>query len=148
MFPGFQFRETMRGAYHMLDAPTEERRIEFTVDVSTKDVRKFLVDRIWKIEGTIDVDGIARARPLKGSLGFRLLDERRLPYRFTFVGDDGKTYEFAGQKDWSPLAPVETMEVLPATLYEGGKEVGRATLRFDARNDLVSFLRSFRLKFG
>jgi hypothetical protein len=35
---------------------------------------------------------------------------------------------------------------LPATLFDdGGQEIGRATLRFDVRQDWWPFLRSFRL---
>lgn len=147
MVPGFLFRETMSGSYHLLDSPTEERAIEFTIAVKARDLRRFARDKVWQIDGEVDLEGFAARRKLEGTLGFKLLDERRLPYRFTFTGDDGKRYEFRGQKDWSPIAPVDSMTVLPASIYDdGGKEVGRATLRFDLRNDFVSWLRSFRLK--
>jgi hypothetical protein len=149
MFPGFLFRETMSGSYHLLDSPTEERAIEFTIAVRARDLRKFAKDKEWRIEGDIEVEGLARKRPLEGTLGFKLFDERRLPYRFTFTADDGKTYELRGQKDWSPLSPLESMTVLPASLYDAaGQEIARARLRFDVRNDLRPWLRSFRLTFA
>ena len=148
MIPGFFFHETMRGSYHLLDAPTVERAISFTVKVSAKDVRRFVKDKTWTIRGDVEVEGIAARQPIEGTIGFRLLDERRMPYRFTFTADDGKSYELRGQKEWTALAPVESMTVLPASLYDAaGKEVGRATLRFDARNELGKFLKSFRLAF-
>jgi hypothetical protein len=148
MTPGFFFHETMRGSYHLLESPTVERAIEFTVKVSASDVRRFLKDKTWTIRGDVDVEGLASRRPLEGTIGFRMLDERRMPYRLSFTADDGKSYELRGQKEWSALAPVESMTVLPASLYDAqGREVGRATLRFDARNELGKFLKSFRLAF-
>ena len=146
MSPGFEFRETMSGAYHLLESPTEERAIEFTIAVSTRDLRRFARDKIWQIEGDVDLEGFAEHKKLEGTLGFKLLDERRLPYRFRFLGNDAKFYEFRGQKDWTPIAPFDSMTVLPASIYDdSGYEIGRAKLRFDLRNDLGRWLRSFRL---
>jgi hypothetical protein len=146
MFPGFSFRETMSGSYWRLDAPAEERAISFTIDARARDLRRFARDRTWHITGSVDAEGLASRRPLDGTLAFRLVDERRLPYRFDFVGDDGQRYELSGQKEWSGLAPIESMTLLPASLYDQhGDEFARATLRFDARADLGRWLKSFRL---
>src|SRR5438309_379751 len=76
----------------------------------------------------------------------RPVRERRLPYDFTFRGDDDREYRFHGQKDVTMIALHDTMTTLPASLYDAdGKEVGRAVLRFDVRGDLVKFLRSWKL---
>jgi hypothetical protein len=146
MIHGFRYHEMLRGTFHLLDAPTDERAIEVTLVVRAPPPRRISRSSTWELGGEIVVEGIAERAPLQGTLGVKLLDERRLSYRFTFAGDDGRTYEFWGQKDWSPIAPVESMTVLPASIYaEGGDEIARATLRFDLRNDLGAFLRSFRL---
>jgi hypothetical protein len=146
MAPGFSFRETMSGNYWRLDAPTEERAIAFTVEAKTDDVRRFARDKTWRITGTIDAEGLASARELDGTLAIKLQGQRRLHYRFTFLGDDEQGYEFNGQKEYSPLALVESMTLLPASLYDpDGEEVARAVLRFDARSDFWRWLRSFRL---
>ncbi|HEY1692457.1 MAG TPA: hypothetical protein VGG39_09860 [Polyangiaceae bacterium] len=146
MFPGFSFKETMSGTYWRLDAPTDERALSFTIVARAANIRRFAKDRTWSIHGTVDAEGLATRRELDGTLGFRLLDQRRLPYRFTFTGDDGKSYELSGQKEWSGLAPVESMTLLPASLYDdGGEEIARATLRFDVRSDLGRWMKSFRL---
>jgi hypothetical protein len=146
VFPGFSFRETMSGIYWRLETPTEERAITFTIDAEARSVRRFVRDKTWSIKGTIDAEGLATARPLEGTLVFRLLDERRLPYRFSFTGDDGRSYELSGQKEWSGLAPVASMTLLPASLYgPDGVELARATLRFDLRSDLGRWMKSFRL---
>ncbi len=146
MFPGFSFRETMSGSYWRLETPTDERALSFTIDARAKSIRRFARDKTWTITGTVDAEGLATRRPLEGTLAFRLLDERRLPYRFSFTGDDGKRYELSGQKEWSGLAPVESMTLLPASLYDAdGGELARATLRFDLRSDLATWMKSFRI---
>jgi len=146
VFPGFSFRETMSGSYWRLETPTDERAIAFTIDARAGDLRRFARDKTWRITGTVDAEGLATKQALEGTLAFRLLDERRLPYRFQFVGDDGKDYELSGQKEWSGLAPIESMTLLPASLYDAdGAELARATLRFDLRSDLASWMKSFRI---
>ena len=146
MFPGFSFKETMSGSYWRLDAPAAERALAFTIEARAKSIRRFAMDRTWLITGTVDAEDLATHALLEGTLLFRLPDERRLPYRFTFTGDDGKRYELSGQKEFSGLAPVESMTLLPATLYgPDDEEVARATLRFDYRSDLGRWLKSFRL---
>jgi len=146
VFPGFSFRETMSGSYWRLETPTDERALSFTIDARAKSIRRFARDKTWTITGTVDAEGLATKQPLEGTLAFRLLDERRLPYRFSFKGDDGKRYELSGQKEWSGLAPVESMTLLPASLYDAdGGELARATLRFDLRSDLASWMKSFRI---
>jgi hypothetical protein len=146
MAPGFSFRETMSGSYWRLETPTDERAIAFTIDARAGDLRRFARDKTWRITGTVDAEGLATRQALEGTLAFRLLDERRLPYRFQFVGDDGKDYELSGQKEWSGLAPIESMTLLPASLYDAdGAELARATLRFDLRSDLASWMKSFRI---
>ena len=146
MFPGFSFSETMSGSYWRLETPTEERAIAFTIVARARSIRRFARDKTWSITGTVDAEGLASKRPLEGTLAFRLIDERRLPYRFTFTGDDGRGYELSGQKEWSGLAPIESMTLLPASLYDAdGGELARATLRFDLRSDLGRWMKSFRI---
>jgi hypothetical protein len=146
VFPGFSFRETMSGGYWLLDAPTDERALEFTIEARAADVVRFARDKTWRVRGTIDAEGLASHREVEGTLAFKLLDERRLPYRLAFRGDDGRAYELSGQKEWMGIAPVTSMTTLPATLYDDrGDEIGRALLRFDWRTDLGQWLKSFRV---
>ena len=149
LVPGFHFREKMRGSFHRLDAPTQDHALDLSLTVETNDVRKFARDKTWTLQGTIDAEGLASHRAVEGTLEMRLFDERRLPYRCRFTGDDGAAYELRGQKELLPIAPLDSMTVLPASIYDArGEEVARAVLRFDARNELAAFLRSFRLAFA
>jgi hypothetical protein len=144
---GFQFRETMTGTYHLLATPLDERAITFTIAAKVDGLRRFLKDKVATIEGEVDVEGFADKRPLHGTLGLKLLDERRLPYEFTFRGNDEREYRFRGQKDFAIIAVTDSMTVLPASLYDAeGNEIGRATLRFDMQHDMRTFLRSWKLR--
>jgi hypothetical protein len=147
--PSLSFRERMSGSYWLLDAPTEERAITLSFEAHAADVGEFIRTRTWALAGTIDAEGLAHRREVEGTLRFALIQERRLPYRFAFRGDDGCRYELSGQKEWTGLAPVSSMTLLPATLLdERGEELARATLRFDLRADWAEWVRSFRLRLG
>jgi choline dehydrogenase-like flavoprotein len=142
----FTFRETMSGTCRLASDPDRERTIVFTVTARSPRIAEFLGHRVVTIEGTIDVEGLATRRPLTGTLGMDVLFTRRIPYDFSFTGDDGAAYRFTGEKTVRVLALLETMSNLPAVLLdEHGQTVADATLRFDLRGDLVSFLRSFSL---
>jgi hypothetical protein len=144
--PGLSFRETMSGTYWRLDEPTEERAIAVAIEGQAS-LRGLVRDKIWSLHGTLDAEGLATGCAVEGTLAFRLLDERRLPYRLAFTGDDGRRYELSGQKEWSGVSPIESMTLLPASLYgSDGEELARATLRFDLRMDLAPWLKSFRLR--
>ncbi|MGO9833681.1 MAG: hypothetical protein ACLP1X_05650 [Polyangiaceae bacterium] len=149
MVPGLSYRETMSGNYWRLDAPTDERAIAFTIEAHARSLIEFARSKTCRITGTIDAERLASGRDLEGTISFKLLSERRMPYRLSFCGDDGHRYELSGQREWSGLAPIESMTILPASLYDrSGDEVARATLRFDVRADWMSWIKSFRLRFG
>jgi hypothetical protein len=143
---GVSFRETMRGNYYLLGDPTHERAMDFTVAVRADGLASFAQSPIARIEGRATLEGFADDVPLEGTLAFRLHDQRRLVYDFTFKSNDGRPHRFRGQKDITPFALVESFTTLPGTIYEGTtREVGRATLRFDLRSDLRKLLRSVRV---
>ena len=141
-----EFWETMSGAYHFVDKPHDERPMSFTIRAKSPPLLQFLRRPEVEIEGEVFAPGLANHRHVRGTLGMDVLRTGTLPYHFKFVGDDGKSYVFRGQKDVSPFALLETMTALPGSIRdEGGVEVAVALLRFDARSDLLTFLRSFRL---
>ena len=142
----FTFRETMSGTCRFAASPDRERAITFTVTARSARLGEFLKRRVVAIEGTIDVEGVAAGRPIAGTLGMDVLLTRRIPYDFTFTGDDGAAYRFTGEKNVRVTALLETMSRLPAALLdEAGETVADAELCFDLRGDLLAFLRSFEL---
>jgi hypothetical protein len=149
VLPGLAFRETMSGNYWRLDAPTDERAIAVTMDIHARDLSEAARDRVFHVTGTIDAERLASNRPVEGAVTLKLLQQGRVHYRVRFEGDDGRRYELGGQKEWSGLAPVESLTLLSASLYDqDGEEIARGTLRFDVRADWAPWLRSFRLRFG
>jgi hypothetical protein len=137
------FCEWLSGSYWRLDAPTDERPIHVTLEASTADLAAALRERSWRLVGVIGADGLASERELEGSVSFRVLEERRIPYRFTFYGDDGRRYELSGQKEWIGLKPFESVTLLPARIYDdAGEEVARVTLRFDLRADWTRWMKN------
>jgi hypothetical protein len=143
---GFAFEETMRGSFHLLADPTVDRAAVLRLRASVSRLRSFVRDKTARIEGTVDMEGFATERPLSGTLGLHLFDQRRLVYAFHFAADDGTEYSFRGQSEWR-LSDVEgSLTVLPASLYDtNGVELGRAVLRFDARSELRKLVGSFKV---
>ena len=139
---GFGFHETMSGSYHDGD---KERPISFTLDVRAPNLVSFLLDRDATMAGHVDAPGLATRAPLAGTMRIDPVLGRVIGYRFTFTGDNGKSYRFAGQKDVSALRLVESMTTLRGELTDetDGRRVGDATLLFDIKH-LPSFLLSWR----
>jgi hypothetical protein len=144
--PGLSFTEVLSGHYWRLDAPVDERAMRLELRGTIPDPAVFLRDKTLLLRGTIDAEQLASAQKIEGTVHFKLLAERRIPYRCTFRGDDGKRYELFGDKEWNGLAPLESITLLAASLYdESGEEMARATLRFDLRADWSRWLASARV---
>lgn len=146
---GFHFFETMRGTYHLFANPIDELPMEFSIQVEGKGMRRFSREKMARIHGQVTMAGMAERCELEGLLGFKLLDERRLTYEFSFQADDHKRYRFRGQKEYSVFRLADSVSLLPASIYDANDvEIGRAVLRFDLRGDTKALLKSFRLKFA
>jgi hypothetical protein len=128
------FREHLRGSYHLLD-------------VSLEHARAFLRKPTLRVEGELTLADFATKRPCTGTIALKIANEQRIPYDLRFLGDDGRVYQLCGQRDLSVPKIVDALTTLPATLCdESGRELGRAMLDFDARNELGALLRSVRVR--
>lgn len=140
---GFRFRETMSGTWSPAGS-TETRNISFTITARARSWLQHLRDHETEVEGTLQMDGFARAAEVRGSLHINPLLGGVIRYQLEFAADDGKTYRLRGQKDVKVTDLVGTMTHLPARIEDGaGALVAEARLKFDPR-DLPSFLGSFR----
>ena len=145
MMAGFRFEETMRGSFYLLDKPEDERAMEFSIEARVDNLRRFVRDLNARIRGVVTLEGICKHANLDGTLGLKLVRENRLPYDFSFTGEDGKKYRLRGEKNFTPLGITESLTTLPASLYDADdKEIGRAIVRFDLRSDWKKFVLSFR----
>ena len=142
---GFSFHETMSGSYRLDASPDRERAITFTVGARVDDVGKFIRDRVAKIQGAIEMEGLASHRAARGTMLMDPILGRTVGYELSFMDDDGKRYRLSGRKSVQVLKFLHTMTYLPAEIFdEKGERVGEAVLRFDVRSDLGRFLKSFR----
>ena len=141
---GFEFRETMTGTWHRLDAPLDERPIQFTLRAQVDGLRRFLWRRTSEITGEIDAQGLADHRALRGTMEIDPLLGKKIVYDFTFADNDGQEHRFHGEKEIEHARLVHTMTTLPGTLFQGEREIGRAVLRFHLREDLCRMIRSFK----
>ncbi len=142
---GLRFAQTLRGNYHLLASPTDERAIELEVEAAVAALSGISKHPRARITGHLRAAGLAENARCEGTLGLEVARERRLPYDVTFVGDDGEGYRLRGQCDVSVLSLAESLSTLSASLYDAaGREMARATLRFDFRSELGKLLRSLR----
>ena len=144
---GFEFQERVGGTFYFLSQPTVDLVIRMTFKVSLNGVLRFAKDKLLDMNGEIYAEGFADHRPVAGTIAFRVHDERRLPYDFSFVANDGKRYRVRGQKDFAAYRVMDSLTTLHASLLnEAEEEIGRATFKFDANAEWFSLLQSFRLR--
>jgi choline dehydrogenase-like flavoprotein len=144
--PALNFRETMSGTVHPVGSPSERRPFSFSLHARSRGVWDFLRTREVEITGELVAEGFGTRCPLTGTLGLDVLMTGRLPYDFTFVADDARTYRFTGEKVVKLGSLRRSMTVLPGrVLDDAGEVVGTAEVKFDLDRDLWEFLRSFRI---
>jgi len=142
---GFEITETLAGRLRLVRDGVE-RPIAVTIRGRSGPIASFLKQSLLAIEGAVDAPGFADHQPLTGSIDAgRVFTERRLVYAFTFRGDEGQEYAFAGEKAFMARSLLASLTLLVGAIRDaGGALAGEALLRFDLRSDLVRFAKSFR----
>ena len=140
------FNETMSGTYEPIDDPGKRHPFKFTIDVHAPSFWRHLRDGKAELEGVVEAPHLAESAHLTGQITIRPIGQRIIRYEFEFVGDDGKRYSFAGQKDIEWLDLLRTWTTLPGEIREGDRVVATCDTRFDVKGDGLSFVRSFRLR--
>jgi hypothetical protein len=143
---GFSYRETLHGGFYFLDDPRDERAADLVLDVDVKDAMALVHSRTATLGGEITLDGFAEKVHGEGVL---IVDpeQKRLNYELSFVADDRARYRFRGHKELSLLNFADSFTLVQASLYnDEAREIGRAVVRFDARGNWASLVRSFRLR--
>ncbi len=146
-----RFRERLRGRWHRPESPGVEHTVSFELEVRVPLTRALTRDVNAVLAGEVRVEGVARAAVIEeGSLGIAAMArEKRLPYRFSFRGDDGRKYRFDGAKEIVARSLMRSFLVLPGYLFDDtGGELGRVVVRSDPRADLWPFLRSIGVAAG
>ena len=142
---GFEFTEVMSGTYTLNGKPDRTGAIRFQGRARAEDARRHLRDGLTILDGTLDMEGFADDVPISGTIEIRPVLGKVIRYDFSFTGNDGQPYRFAGQKDIRFAEIVRTMTTLPGTITTAnGDEVAKATLHFDVKADLLPFLVSWK----
>ncbi|MCC6521836.1 MAG: hypothetical protein IT373_04180 [Polyangiaceae bacterium] len=137
------FRETMTGGYGLGDDDVGAP-LSFTVSAHAPTLGALVRRRSLELAGELHAAGFADHRPLRGELSFPRPGIIR--YDFGFPNNDGVACRFFGEKRVRLLHLLRTMTELDGDLRDAsGRRLGRARVRFDIRNDLGRFLRSFSL---
>ncbi len=140
----FSFQETMRGTYR--EGSSAPRPIEFSITARVPDALQPRKAPVALIEGDVTAEGFATRRALTGSLELGVLFYKRMVYEFEFTDDEGRLCRFMGRKNVRALNLTKTMTELSGTIEREGVVFASADLKFDARNDLLPFVLSFRLR--
>lgn len=142
---GFAYRETLHGGFYLLADPVDERPADLLLDVLVADVPAMLQSRTARLGGEVRFEGFADHATVEGELSVDP-EEKRASYELRFHGNDGSSYRFRGHKELSWLNFVDSLTLLKGSLYDkDAREIGRALVRFDARGNMGSLLRSWRL---
>jgi hypothetical protein len=141
---GFSFVEVLGGTYALVSAPDHHRRLTLSLKVRIPSVLRHFRDGRAELAGTLEMDGFATEAPIRGWLTAAPL-RRRMAYALEFVGNDAQRYHLGGEKSINFRMLRDSLTTFPATVTAlDGKEVARATARFDARADLFEFIASVR----
>ncbi len=142
---GFRFAETMSGTYTKRGNGATARRFSFTAEARAGSMLRHLRDGKTTLRGILEADGLASGVPIEGTLTMLPFRKRIIRYEFDFVGDDGKPYRFAGQKDIKLTDPVASFTILPGVVTDAsGAEIADVQTRFDLQADWFQFMTSWR----
>jgi hypothetical protein len=146
---GFELAEAMTGSFHRFDDPLKDNVLRLTLRLGVDGLRRFARERRIEADGVILAEGLAEnggsGRSVHGTILWKLLDEKRVPYALTFKGDDEKTYHLRGQRDFFAYDVIGSLTTMAASLYDDqDREIGRAVLDFEPRMEIPALLRSFR----
>ena len=146
---GFEFHEVMSGSYTRTGHPSQTGTFRIDARAQAGDVLRHMRDGMMKLEGTLDMERIADDVPMTGVLELRPFTKKIIRYDFSFTGNDGQPYRFAGQKDIRFSDLVATFTTLRGAVTDAkGDPIATATLRFDTRADLLPFLVSWKPALG
>ena len=142
---GFEFAETMSGTIEWDNEPGKKRPFKFEISAHAESTRAHLVDGKVEVRGILTAPPRANGVDCVGTMTIRPIGQRIIRYELEFTADDGAHYELVGQKDIKLLSLRRSLTYLPADILDDQhRRVAFCETTFDVRNDLWSFLRSWK----
>jgi hypothetical protein len=146
---GFEFHEVMSGSYTRTGQPSQTGSFRIDARAHAADLLRHARDGMMTLKGTLDMERIADDVPMTGVLELRPFTRRIIRYDFSFTGNDGQPYRFAGQKDIRLGDLATSFTTLRGAVTDArGEQIATATLRFDVKADLLPFLVSWKPALG
>lgn len=141
-----RFEETMSGLFQVDDVGVID--VSFTVRaIGGASIEEALRERggTWRLEGTLDADGIASGSACEGTLVMSPMKRRAtLVYDLYFEDADGVEHTLHGEKHTGLLGLLRGMTTLYTELRREGAKIGTGVMTFDLA-DIPSWLKSWRL---
>ncbi len=142
---GFEFAETMSGTVAWDSEPGRKHPFKFEISAHAESTRAHLLDGKVSVRGVLDAPPRAHGVDCEGIMIIRPIGQKIIRYELSFQDDDGTPYELVGQKDIRFLSLRRTLTYLPAEILdEQHRRVAVCETSFDVKNDLWSFLRSWK----
>ncbi len=142
---GFEFQEVMNGTYTRVGESEPPRRIGLRGRIQAPNAVRHLQDGEARLDGTLEMEGFAEEVPITGTVEITPFTKKVIRYEFGFVANDGRPYRFVGQKNIKLKSFLASMTTLLGTVVDQeGREVARATLKFDVKADLLPILVSWK----
>ena len=144
---GISYEETLMGAFYSPSEPHRQRPIVLRLTARAPSLAELVRSRTVGVDGHLLASGLASEAEARGTI--RLTREGLsaiVAYRVLFEDDGGERRVLAVTKRFDLRAPYPSLTVLAGTIAdERGAAKATCLLRFDARSDLVTHLRSFRV---
>ena len=140
---GFTFTQTLRGNYILSDSD-KEKPITIQYKGTIESIVDYLFDYTAFIEGSITANGLTEHAQIDGYIEAAVLERKTIVYDFDFEGEDKKRYRFKGEINLELKNPLDSFTTMYGKIIKQGKEVGRAILKIDLKNDLIPFIRSIK----
>lgn len=138
----FYFSENMYGTYREIGGQGRTGRFDFSCRVEANGIVRFLTDRLTRLFGQVNIEGIGDGLPIEGVLRIDPIFGRELVYDFYFRAQDAR-YRFIGRKDVQFLRPVWSMTHMKGRLEKDGVAFADVESYFNLK-ELPKFLSSFR----
>ena len=145
MAAGFEFRQSLSGAYHRLSAPGEEHPIQLDLHAKVP-FQDLMQQQRGRLLGELRAPGFAARSAIEGTVGLALRDAK-LVYDFRFAADDGRPRRFHGETEIHFRRFVRTLEDVVGRVYDDEHEEARVILRVPVGIGVARILRTLRTGF-
>lgn len=118
--------QTVRGTYHRVAQPGEERAAELHLEYALTGA--LLRERRLALVGWFSAPGLAERAEVSGEARLELR-RRRVVYELSFVADDGSERRFHGEVEVSARRALRSAEEIVGHVYRDESEEARVLLR-------------------